>query len=445
MVTSNLILALSALATFASASPIINVPYAKNSSSITNSGAKTSGSGKKFAGGNPSSVDFMGQVLSGVANDVSYAQKAVTNLQMEFIADSGDSSSESINQLIEGVDSETESLLNSMAYILNFKNSTYTSLVSKSVLTSYFQQVTNALNLAFDKMETAEMTPELSKTLNASAVVLGDIGSKAAELDLNTNLVMEIASAQSRAVLHTMNATSKNRRQANVLDNVVAGVTSAKQIIDNLTNNLIMKGPSPGLDTINNVVVNLDSQIDKVIGSVNANVDSSSIPSNVSGSGNYLGSFFQSVNKSSEVLLGYLSQGTLDPILAPNVRNMASSIGNLANLAGKYNMTETQTMLININHRIHLLFVGDRPAVVSFDPTANASTTATVWISPPTATVWVSPPTATVWASPTATVWATHNAWSTLTASVWAPYTATVWASPTATVWATHSASVLAM
>lgn len=319
---------------------------------------------KKYGPRDTSDVDIVGQVLAGISDDVSKAQQAVTSLQMQFITKAIDSaSSEDVKTLISGIDSEAENVMNSVRVILD--DSPASSAISNSVLASFYQQVVGAVGVSYDTMNNVKIDSELSSSLKEMGKTLDNMAEHAQKLQLSTNLISEINNAKDTVCSHTSLA-QKIRRQINVLDNVISGVTVAKQNIDALTNTLITKGgENPALDQLHTVISGLDSQIDSTIGSVSKNVAPNTTPMTSENAEALFGPFMTSVSKSSEVLLTYMSKKPLDPVLAPSVKNLESTIGNLANFADRYNLKTQQTNLININHRIHLLFVDNSPANVA--------------------------------------------------------------------------------
>lgn len=329
--------------------------------------------GKRYAVRSTGDVNTINQVLAGVANDVSKAQQAVTSLQMDFVTQSDNPTSDAVSTLLIGVDSEAENLMNSMAYILNPKNSDYSTVMSKAVLTPFFQQVLSSVNVAMDSTHSLPQNSDLSKSINEMATTLVKMANQATDLDMNKNLIAQITETHDKVIAHD-SISNKMRRQTNVLDNVVAGVTTAKQNVDSITNNLVMKGPTPGSEILNSVLVDLNSQIDNVIGSVSSSLTPASMQMTDGNSNALLGPFFQSVSRGSETILGYITKSPLDPLIVLNVKTYESAIGNLASFAGRYNMKPSETMLININHRIHLLYVNS-PATIS--PAAPGAVPAT--------------------------------------------------------------------
>lgn len=344
MVASKLILASStALFAVASASPVYNAR------------AKAA-AGKKYAARNDDKANISGEVLGGVTNDVTSAQQAITNLQMEFIANMEKPNSETIEKLVSGMDSEAENIMNSMKFILNSDNSAVSSVVSYTMLTTLFQQVISTMNVALQGMDSVPLNSPLKASLEEMSTTLDKMSNLAVDHKLSNNLIAEIGDIQKK-ILSSTDLSSKVRRQTSILDGIVTGVTSAKQNIDTLTGSLVSKGNDVSLESVNSFIVGLDSQIDGLIGSVGSALVPSNTQMSEESSIALLGPFFQSVGESSEVLLNYMAKGPLDPVLSRSVISLESTISNLANFADKYNMKAQQTMLININHRIHLLYI----------------------------------------------------------------------------------------
>lgn len=337
--------------------------------------AKAPVSGKKFI---RETYNPLVEVLSGVTSDVTTAQKAVTDLQMKFIATDGKPTSDSIEQLVSGIDSETDNFLNSLAPILDPQNSVYATVVSNMVVGSFFQQVLSSMDVALDSMTEVTVSPSLSKALEGMAVTLESMEAQATEQKMNENLITQISEVQKNVASHT-GATSKARRQSSVEDSIVAGVTTATQNVDKLTQSITDSKGVPDLETLNKVITGLDSQIDSVIGPIS--VALAPVTMTETKSNEMFLPFFLSVIKSANTLLDIMTQGSVNPVLNPAFKNLESSIGNLANFAGKYDMGSSETQLININHRIHLLFVTNSGA--SAAPAAAAPAAAAPAVTAP--------------------------------------------------------------
>lgn len=295
-----------------------------------------------------------GEILSNTASDISNVEKSITNLQLEFISTSDKPNSASIQKLVSGVDEKTNEVIQSMDTILDPKSAEYSAAISSVVVGSFYQQVLNSINMALESLSDVKVDDSLESVLTEMANTLEVMEAQTKEQNMNDNLIQQIADTRKKILEHTDKSSTLARRQVNVLENVVSGVTSAKKKVDTLTNTLISTGSSPGLEVISTVLVGLDSQIDSVIGS-----SSSLLPTQYSEESSHalFNPFIQSVTRSTDELIKIMSKGPLDPILSPAVRNLETSMGNLANFAGKYSMKDSQTNLININHRIHLLYM----------------------------------------------------------------------------------------
>lgn len=317
-------------------------------------------------------ADAHGKIFAAAAMDISDAQSVITDLQMNFIAQGNKPTAGSIKTLITGVRNEANSVMSNLGPEMKSHTPQYSAAISNVVAGSFYPQVLNSIDMAVQGLDMAHAKNttdlnELNKAFGDISVTLDAMEQQAVKQN-NKALAEQISKTQSKVKMHVtkdISKVKKTRSQTNVFESVVSGVTAAKQNVDTLTNNLIAKGPS--LDNLYSTVTGLDSQIDSLIGLVgssNANAQSMSEES----SNALFNPFIESVTKSTDVLLEKLSKGPLDPILASSVKNLESSTNNLANLAGRYNMKASQTNLININHRIHLLFMDHTATPASAAP-----------------------------------------------------------------------------
>lgn len=303
--------------------------------------------GTNYARENPVDV-----IVNGVKSGVTNARQQVDSMVRGFRSNDGHPTADALKALITGIDGQIDNGIGIVADLLSPVTFGASRALEGAILGPWFQSVTDGIEVAAANLIGMPIDAVIGAPVQSLANNMSKMIAQANALSVDSKIVNRMSQAQKK--LAAFAAKRPHRRELAVLDGVQNSVSTARQTIDSLVEQL-EKTEKSSPAAINGIVAGFNSQIDNAVGNINELLSPYAVGLTNGISGALLNSFFQSVSTGAEAILSSFATLPVDVSTANTMNALAKSVQNAANFAGKYNLQEQQTQLMNINHRIHLL------------------------------------------------------------------------------------------
>ncbi|VVT57214.1 uncharacterized protein SAPINGB_P005591 [Magnusiomyces paraingens] len=293
-------------------------------------------------------------IVNGAKSGMINARQQVESLVRGFQSNDGHPTADAVKAFITGLDGQIDNSIGVVADLLSPVTFGASKAVEGAILGPFFQSLTDGTEVAISNLVGMPIDAVLGGSIQSLANNMNKLVGQAQQLQVDQKIVSNMARTQQRLAARVPKG-SHHKRDVGVMEGVTSTVNTASQSIDTLVSQLQAQGQHASPAAISAVIAGIDAQIDNAVGNVNNLLSpyANSLSSTVSGV--LLNNFFQSITSGSEVVLLNIGTGPADASLSASLNSFARSMKNAADFAGKYNLQDQQTQLININHRIHLL------------------------------------------------------------------------------------------
>lgn len=309
--------------------------------------ASFSAAGTNYVRENPVDV-----IVNGVKSGVINARQQVDSMVRGFKSNDGHPTADVLKAFITGLDGQIDNGIGIVADLLSPVTFGASHALEGAILGPWFQSVTDGVEVAVANLVGMPIDAVLGAPIQSLANNMSKMIAQANALSVDSKIVHRMAQTQQK--LARFAAKRHHRRELAVLDGVQNSVSTARQTIDSLVEQL-EKTDKPSPAAINGIVAGFNAQIDNAVGNINDLLAPYAVSLTNGISGALLNTFFQSVSTGAEAIISKFATLPVDVSTTNSMNALAKSIQNAANFAGKYNLQEQQTQLMNINHRIHLL------------------------------------------------------------------------------------------